>query len=128
MKIYAYPSTSAEKKLNTIAGRSLAFRKKDIQEVTRILEAVRKGGDEALIGYVRKFDAPNLNIKKFKVTDQEFSKAKQKVKPGFKKALNRAANQIEAFHKHQALKSWITTPRPCASVTPNRAVRNSPAV
>ena len=103
MKIYSYPSKSAEKKLNTIINRSLSFRKKDIQDVTRILEAVRKGGDEALIGYVRKFDAPKLNIKTIKVTAQEFSKAKKKVKPGFRKALNRAANQIEAFHKHQAL-------------------------
>ena len=112
MKIYSYPSKSAEQKLNTIVSRSLSFRKKDIQEVTRILEAVRKGGDSALIGYVRKFDAPKLSIKTIKVTPQEFSKAKKKVKPGFGKALNRAANQIEAFHKHQARKSWITTQRP----------------
>ncbi len=112
MNIHAYPSKSAEQKLSAIINRGLSFRKKDIQEVTKILEAVRKGGDEALIGYVKKFDAPKLSLNTLKVKPQELSKAKKSVRPGFRKALNRAANQIDAFHKHQIRKSWIVTQRP----------------
>ena len=54
MQIYRYPSTAAEKKLTAISRRSLAFRKKDIQAVSRILDDVRRNGDKALVaGFAR---------------------------------------------------------------------------
>lgn len=111
MKIYYYPSQSAEKKVATIANRGLAFRKKDYQAVARILEDVRRNGDAALIKYARRFDAPGLTLKKMKVTPGELAAASKKVDRPFVRALNRATKQIEAFHRHQVQNSWINTER-----------------
>ena len=112
MKIYNYPSKSAQKKVAAIANRSLSFRKKDYQAVASILEDVRRNGDAAVIRYAKRFDAPGLTIKKMKATPKELTAASKKVDRSFVRALNRATAQIEAFHRHQVQNSWINTQRP----------------
>ncbi len=112
MKIYSYPSPSAEKKLSDIVNRGLAFKQKDYQAVSRILEEVRKNGDRAVIKYAKRFDSPGLTIKRIKVTAKDLAAASKKVDRSFVRALNRAAAQIEAFHRQQVRKSWINTDRP----------------
>lgn len=112
MKIYHYPSDAAEKKVSAIVNRGLNFRKKDYQAVARILEDVRRNGDEAVIKYANRFDAPKLNVESIKVTGKEMAAALKKVGRGFVRAMNRAASQIEAFHRQQVHRSWIDTQRP----------------
>jgi len=112
MKIYTYPSKSAEKKVASIVNRGLEFKKKDIAYVTRILEDVRKNGDKALIQYVRRFDSPGLAVESLKVTPQEIDAAAKSVDRSFRRALNRAADQIEAYHRKQLSNSWIDIERP----------------
>ena len=112
MKIYPYPSESAEKKLASIVNRGLTFRKKDQQAVTRILEDVRRHGDEALIRYTRQFDAPGLTIEQLRTSLEEIKEAGKSVDRAFRRALNRAAAQIEAFHRRQLPQSWIVSDRP----------------
>jgi len=112
MKIYNYPSSSAEKKLQTIIHRTPGFTKKDYQYVSRIMEDVKKNGDEALIKYTNQFDSPAVTIRSLKVKESEYTAASKSVDPPFLKALNRAAGQIEIFHKKQLRKSWMTSDRP----------------
>ncbi len=112
MKIYSYPSPAAEKKLVSVLNRGLTYRKKDYQTVTRILEDVRKRGDEALVEYTRRFDDPAMSVEKLEVSEAEIRAAAKSVDRSFSRALNRAAAQIEAFHRRQMPKSWITTDRP----------------
>lgn len=112
MKIYPYPSEAAEKKLGAVFDRGLTFRKKDEQAVARILADVRKNGDKALVDYTRRFDAPQMTVEKIQVTEKEMRSAAKTVDRSFTRALNRAAAQIEAFHRRQLPKSWITTDRP----------------
>jgi histidinol dehydrogenase len=112
MKIYTYPSTIAEKKVSAIINRGLSFRKKDYQAVNRILDDVRRNGDEAVIKYARRFDAPNLTPASLRVSTGEMAAASKKVGRSFVRALNRAASQIEAFHRQQVRQSWIDTRRP----------------
>ena len=71
MKIYNYPSKSADKKVEAIVNRGLNFNKKDVRDVTRILEDVRKNGDKALVKYANRFDSPGLTAKSLKVTHDE---------------------------------------------------------
>ena len=111
MKIYNYPSKSAEKKIASIINRGLGFKEKDYQSVKRILEDVRKNGDKALIKYVNRFDSPDLSIDSIKVTRGEIDAAAKKVDRPFIRSLNRAISQIKAFHKQQLSKSWINTDR-----------------
>ncbi len=112
MKIYDYPSKSAERKLSAIVNRGMRFRKKDILSVTRILEDVRKNGDRALIKYVNQFDAPKMKIEQLAVTEADFKDAARRVDASFRRAMNRAASQIESFHRLQLPKSWIQADRP----------------
>ena len=114
MKIYRYPSKSAEKKIASIVNRGVAFKKKDVSSVTRILEDVRKNGDRALIKYTNRFDAPGLTIALMKVSRQEFDDAPKHVDRSFVRALNQAITQIESFHQQQLDKSWINIKRPGA--------------
>jgi len=111
MKIFNYPSTAAEKKLKSIIGREIDFRKKDVQVVTRIIKDVRQNGDSALIRYTREFDAPKMPEKNLAVTPKEMAAARKQVDRSFMRALNRAAAQIESFHRQQLPKSWIDTRR-----------------
>jgi histidinol dehydrogenase len=112
MKIYDYPSKSAESKLAAIVNRGMRFRKKDILAVTRILEDVRKNVDQALIKYVNQFDAPKMKIEQLAVTEAEFKDAARRVDASFRRAMNRAASQIATFHRLQTPKSWIQAERP----------------
>ncbi len=112
MKIYKYPSKSAEKKITSIVKRGLGFKKKDVLAVTRILEDVRKNGDKALIKYANQFDSPGLTLESIQATSQEINNAAKNVDRSFVRALNRAAGQIESFHKQQLSKSWDYTERP----------------
>ena len=112
MKIYNYPSKSAEKRITSIVNRGLGFKKKDILTVTRILEDVRKNRDNALIKYTNRFDSPALTIASIKATRQEIDTAAKTIDRSFARALNRAVKQIQDFHKQQFVKSWISTKRP----------------
>ncbi len=53
MKIYKYPSKTAENKVAATINRTLTYRKKDYQSVRRMIEAVRMHGDEAVLKYAR---------------------------------------------------------------------------
>jgi len=112
MKIYHYPSKSAENKVTAIVSRGLAFKKKDYQAVSRILEEVRRNGDRAVVKYARRYDAPGMTVKKMAVNPREIAAASKKVDRTFVRALNRAADQIAAYHRQQVRKSWINTERP----------------
>ncbi len=111
MKIYNYPSNSADKKVEAIINRGLGFTKKDFLGVTRIIEDVRKNGDRALVEYTNRFDSPGITAKSIAVTEKEINDAAKKVDRSFIRSLNRAAKQIEQFHKLQLEKSWINTDR-----------------
>ena len=112
IKTYNYPSKSATARVASLTKRSFDFKKKDFLYVTRILEDVRKNGDKALIKYANRFDSPGLNEKSLKITNREIETAAKKVDRSFVRSLNRAAAQIEAFHRQQLSKSWIDTKRP----------------
>ncbi len=112
MKIYNYPSDSAETKVSAIANRELDFKKELLAEITQIIEDVRTNGDRALVRYIRKFDSPGFTAESLRVTEQEIEHAVKSVGDSFVSSLNRAIAQIEGFHKQQRGKSWITTHRP----------------
>jgi histidinol dehydrogenase len=106
IKTFQYPSAAAQKRLDAIVKRGLAFKVKDTQAVKKILADVYRNKDKALIRYINRFDAPKLTVKSLKVTKKEIDQAERRVDKGFVRSLNKAARRIEAFHKHQVEKSW----------------------
>jgi histidinol dehydrogenase len=111
MRIFKYPSKDAEARLLSIINRGLSFSRKDFMIVSGILEDVRKNGDRALIGYIRKFDSPSMDTGYLKVTMKEIDSASKSVGRPFISSLKRAIGQIEAFHKQQIRLSWINNER-----------------
>ena len=109
MKIFKFPSSAAQKRLDAIVNRHLAFKARDVQVVKKILADVRKNKDRALIDYINRFDAPKLTADSLKVTKKEINAARRRVDNGFLRSLDKAAKQIEAFHRHQVEQSWLTT-------------------
>ena len=111
MKIFRYPSRSAEQRVARIVNRGLVFPKKDMTAVNRICEDVRKRGDQAVISYTRHFDSARMTIKSMPVSKKEFAEAARKVDRPFMRALNRAAANIKRFHEQQLRRSWMQTDR-----------------
>ncbi len=112
MEILKYPSESAENKINSIISeRGLDFSEEQFNSVQAILDDVKINGDKALIKYINKFDAPELTMDSIQVTEKEFSEAEKKVDSDFLKALDRACEQVESFHKKQLQNSWFTNVR-----------------
>nr|WP_319495477.1 histidinol dehydrogenase [uncultured Desulfobacter sp.] len=111
MKIFNYPSPEAEKRVQDTIDRGLGFTREDQDNVQAFLDDVKKRGDEALIEYTNKFDSPAVTLDTFKVTEQEFEDAMGQMTPQFLKALDRAVEQLSAFHSRQRENSWMDTPR-----------------
>src|SRR5690625_245168 len=75
------------------------------EQVTKIIDQVRKYGDKALYSYTEKFDGVKLN--NLIVTEKEFDDAEMMVNPAVIQALYKAKANIEQFHRQQAEKSWF---------------------
>jgi histidinol dehydrogenase len=114
MKIISYPSAAAQKRVAAIVNRGLDFKKKDLSLVSRILENVRKNGDAALVEYTRQFDSDKVSADSIEVTNDDMIAAARTVPRSFTRSLNRAAAQIESFHRQQVANSWVDTHRPGA--------------
>ena len=112
LKIFDYPSPAAEKALAAIASRGLAFTKKEHAAVSRILDDVKTRGDEALVEYTRRFDSPTYSLKDMRVGPREFAAAKSSADRAFLRALNRAALQIETYHRRQLRAGFVSLDRP----------------
>jgi histidinol dehydrogenase len=112
LKIFDYPSPAAEKALARIASRGLSFTKKEHAAVSRILDDVKSRGDLALVDYTRRFDSPNYSLKDMQVGAREVAAAKSSADRVFLRALNRAASQIETFHRRQLRSGFVSLDRP----------------
>lgn len=112
MQVLDFPSAAAEKRLSRIQARVVDHSQKDVNAVARILKEVRRRGDDALIAYTRRFDAPAFGVEDLRVGPREFKQAAVQADRGFKKALDRAATQIEAFHRRQLRSSFFSFDRP----------------
>jgi histidinol dehydrogenase len=112
LKIFDYPSPVAEKALARIASRGLSFTRKEHAAVSRILDDVKTRGDEAVVEYTRRFDSPMYSLKDMRVGAREFAAAKSSADRAFLRALNRAASQIEAFHRRQLRSGFVSLDRP----------------
>ncbi len=77
--------------------------------VREILDQVRRRGDQALIEYTRRFDAPDLEPDQLRVSEEEFARAAAEVDDAFLTTLRFASDRIRAFHEREMEDSWLTT-------------------
>jgi histidinol dehydrogenase len=91
------------------AARALTNNPQVETAVREICESVRERGDEALLEIERRFDCPTLELSQLRVTQQEIDSAWASLPSNAQKALQRAADNIEAFHRAQPVGDWFTT-------------------
>lgn len=111
MNVFEYPSEAAEKRVRDTIDRGLGFSREDHDNVQAYLDEVKKRGDNALVEYTNRFDSKAVTRDTLKVTEAEFKDALDTMSPEFLKALDRAVEQLTAFHTRQKENSWIDTPR-----------------
>ena len=80
-----------------------------LMTVREILTDVRETGDNAVVKYTRKFDAPDISLHDLQITDREIDLAYSEVEEDFLGAISLAKSNIESFHQKQLRNSWITT-------------------
>jgi histidinol dehydrogenase len=79
------------------------------EAVTEIIDRIRREGDEALLDYIRRFDASRLTREQLRVSAEEIEAAKGLVDAEFREALARAIERIRTFHEREQEESWIVT-------------------
>jgi histidinol dehydrogenase len=78
--------------------------------VQKVLEEVRKGGDNALRGFARQFDGVELQA--LQVSDEEIVEAGKALPDELKSAIRRAAENIKTFHATQLAEAERVTTMP----------------
>ena len=78
--------------------------------VAEILANVRKNGDAAVLDYTRRFDGAEL--RSLEVTAGEWDGAMEEVSPELLAVMRRAAENIEAFHRHQIRSGFVLSEKP----------------
>ncbi|NNF47850.1 MAG: histidinol dehydrogenase, partial [Desulfofustis sp.] len=79
------------------------------RSVTKIIDTVKTGGDEAVLSYARKFDSPDLDVGSMSVSAEEFRRAYELVDQQFLLTLEIAIERIETFHQREMEDSWLQT-------------------
>jgi len=79
-----------------------------VEEAVRgIIEGVREQGDRALIQYTREFDGVEISREGMEVPQEEWARAQKGIAQDALTSLQRAAERIETFHRHQLRPSWF---------------------
>ena len=74
------------------------------KDVAKIIADVRKGGDDALLACVAKFDGAKL--KELEVTPEEWDDACDQVDSADRAAIGKAAMRVREFHRKRIPSSW----------------------
>jgi histidinol dehydrogenase len=128
MKLIRTKGRSSHRAAAAIAaleGRSTAALDGVTPAVRRIVLAVRRQGDRALLRYAAQFDSL-AGLDALRVTQEEMAAAWDSLDSALRKALSTAAEQIRGFAERQLPGSW--THSPLLGLTTGQLVRPVPSV
>lgn len=107
MKFLDYRAEDFNEKLEELLKYESPDRNPDVvKTVSRIVEAVKKEGDKALLRYARKFDDAHITRRNIEVTQEEIEAVVTQVPAELLASLQRADDRIRAYHEKQ-LSSWL---------------------
>ena len=95
--------------LQSNARRAFSNQPETENTVREICESVRRDGDDALLKLERQFDCATLELENLRVSPQEIEDAWSSTRSDVKTALQRAADNIESFHRCQPTGDWFST-------------------
>jgi histidinol dehydrogenase len=102
-------SQEGERRIAALLRRFQDADKRCRTAVEEILESVKTRGDEAVVEYCRRFDAPGMKIDTLKVSAEELKQAYDQVDEPFLETLSKAIERIQSFHEREMEDSWLQT-------------------
>ncbi len=107
--VLTYPSAEADRFFDVVTGRQVTVDPEVLQRVHEMIEAVRHEGDEALVRFTRRFDAPEFSTDRLRVSSEEIDQAYKAADSAMVDVIRRARDNIYAYHENQKQKSWFMT-------------------
>ncbi len=104
--------TNSEKGQEIVASLLNRFESPDTScqdTVKEILKRVQTEGDDAVVEYSRKFDAPDQTVDGLQVNSKEMQEAYELVDEDFLATLTKAIDRIQSFHEREMEDSWMQT-------------------
>jgi histidinol dehydrogenase len=99
-------SPAGRRRLAALADRGGRIGRDVERTVARIVAAVRRRGDAALIAYTRRFDGVALTARRLRVPADDLAAAHRDLPAVVRRDLELAARRIRAFHRRQRGRSW----------------------
>ena len=109
MRIVKLDENTREQALEKLIGRGASGYGDYEKTVQDIIANVRENGDEAVIGYEKKFDRCDLTPQTLRVSKKEIEEAYAALDPALIEVMKKAAANIRDYHEKQKRTSWITT-------------------
>ncbi len=100
LKVIVWAKLSQEERAR-ILNRSEAIVDTLLEETGKIIEAVKKSGDSALLGFTARFDKVDLSATPLRVSDDEFVNAEEKLSDSVIEALTVSVKNVTKFHETQ---------------------------
>ncbi len=92
--------------LEQIRSRALQLNPDLVEQVGKIIENVRTGGDEALLHYTQEFDHTTFRVEDLRVSDDFIRDAAARADRETLAAFRQAIDNVRAFHDRQREVSW----------------------
>lgn len=103
LPILNYDSPDDHKALRGLTARlagELTGRGEVAEQVAAIIEDVRRGGDDAVVKYMREWTDPHFAREKIAVTRDELAAAERSLPPRVRDALTRAIDHVRRYQRH----------------------------
>ncbi|MEF3168075.1 MAG: histidinol dehydrogenase [Deltaproteobacteria bacterium] len=104
-----YADKNGKARVHALASRRLELAQEHEKTVRSIIEDVRARGDQALVEYTARFDAPDFTPDHIRVGQDEIDAAYQAVDEAFLSSIRKSISNVEAFHIRQLPQSWFMT-------------------
>ena len=106
LKVLDISKKKSIKSLEMILKKRKSSQNNNKFKIKRILDYVRKNGDNALIKYEKKFSKIKINSKKIKFSKTEINNISKKIDKKLKKSIDLAYGRIKKFHSKQKFSSF----------------------
>jgi histidinol dehydrogenase len=109
IQVFSYESSDGEQAYERLLDRFDEGDSGCRDTVAAILARIRDEGDDAVIDYSRRFDAPEITTQTLRVSEAEFHQSELGVDTEFRRTLQLAAERIRCFHEREMEDSWMLT-------------------
>jgi len=106
MEIVSYKAEQHCPALQRIRARSLQMNPDLIARVAAIVDAVRLGGDEALIHFTAEYDGVSLSPSEIRVSAESIAAAASRADKATVEAFRKAIVNVRVFHNHEVESGW----------------------